>query len=490
MDVNELKADAAAGKLSVERLIDVIVAQQKRIEQLEAQLKSKNPTERLEQPYSERAEQKRKKPAKRKRPPLRRGRVSTAEKIKLAQRTEQVFPEETSASDCRLSHTRVAWRLENGRAVLVAYEIYRCGNQYGKPTGLIGRSEFGIEITVAIAYQVYCLGLSLDKACAVLSFFQQLKLRKSQADSLLSQLARNWESEFDNLCTLLANSAVVHCDETSWSINSVWAFLSDKLTVLFYGVHKDGDTLAQILDKEIFAGVLVSDDAAIYQGFSKAQKCWAHLIRKAIKLTLQAPGNETYRDFADRLLSLYNKAKRIAADGRLSEAGRQARVGLLDDELLALCADRWLDDSTDCGEVENDYRRLCNEIMRLMLVEELFTFVTNAGVEGNNNASERQLRDDALARKTGRTSKTAQGAKRQSIVSSVLQSIGKQLGEFTLDSVIKEAQRWIEQGRSCFSELANNQDFDQPEPSPHDGPPRALLDRLIIDADKCPAVVS
>jgi hypothetical protein len=83
--------------------------------------------------------------------------------------------------------------------------------------------------------QVYCLGLSIDKACSVMAFFQQLKLRKSQADALLNRLAAAWEGEFDHLCTLLANSAVVHADETSWSINSVWAFLNDKLTVLFYG---------------------------------------------------------------------------------------------------------------------------------------------------------------------------------------------------------------------------------------------------------------
>jgi transposase len=73
---------------------------------------------------------------------------------------------------------------------------------------------------------------------------------------------------------LLANSAVVHCDETGWSINSVWAFLTERLTVMFYGVHKDGETLEQILDKATFEGVLISDNAAIYQGFGKAQKCW------------------------------------------------------------------------------------------------------------------------------------------------------------------------------------------------------------------------
>ncbi len=248
----------------------------------------------------------------------------------MGERTESVFPEAISRDDCKLSHTRVAWRLENGRAVLVAYEIYRHGNRYGKPAGLIGRGAFGIEIIIAVAYQVYCLGLSIDKACAVLSFFQQLKLKKSQADALLSSLARTWESEFDSLCTLLANSAVVHTDETSWNINSVWAFLSDKLTVLFYGVHKDGGTLAEILDKETFAGTLISDDAAVYRGFSKAQKCWAHLVRKAIKLTLQEPDNEVYRHFADRLLEIYNSAKRIKADGRLKDSTRLARVAELD----------------------------------------------------------------------------------------------------------------------------------------------------------------
>ena len=107
-------------------------------------------------------------------------------------------------------------------------------------------------------------------------FFQGLQLTKSQADSLLNQLARSWENDFDSLCMLLANSAVVYSDETSWSrpllrsgARSVWTFLTDKITVMFYGVHKDGDTLQQILDKEVFDGVLVSDDASrrLYPAF-------------------------------------------------------------------------------------------------------------------------------------------------------------------------------------------------------------------------------
>lgn len=479
MDVQQLKDDAAAGKLSVEKLIDVIAAQQahmaaqqQRIAELEALVKSKHPTERLDQPYSEQAEQKRKGSAKkRKRKPLRRGRISTAEKIQLAERTERLYPEGVSVDQCKFSHARVIWRLESGRAVLVAYEIHRSGNRFGRPPGVIGRGEFGIEILVALAYQVYCLGLSIDKACAVLSFFQQR-----------NQLAKAWEREFDSLCTLLANSAVVHTDETSWSINSAWAFLSDKLTVLFYGVHKDGDTLAEILDKETFAGVLVSDDAAVYQGFTKSQKCWTHLIRKAIKLTLQDPESEIYRHFADRLLEIYHAAKRLKADRRLLDTTRQARVAELDDELLELCAARWWDDDTSGTEVENDYRRLCHEIMRLMLAQELFVFVIEAEADGNNNAAERQLRDDALARKTGRTSKTPRGAKRRSIITSVLQSIGKQLDQFSLAAVIAEASRRLSARRSCFAEQIERRGLDTPDSESPTGR-ASLWDRVILHAD-------
>ena len=480
MDAEQLKQDVAAGKLSVEQLLNIIVAQQEQIRQLQEQLNTRNPTQRIEQSYSERAEEKRQRANKKKRRgkrPLRRGRVSTADKIKLAERTEQVYPSGIDPPACKFSHTRVAWRLENGRAVLVAYDIFRQGNDYGRPPGLVGRSEYGMEILVALGYQVYCLGLSIEKACQVLSFFQQLDLSKSQADSLLNQLARCWESEFDTLCRLLANAAVVHCDETSWSINSVWAFLNDQLTVLFYGVHKDGQTLKEILDKDLFAGVLISDDAAVYQGFSRSQKCWAHLLRKAIKLTLQAPGNPTYRSFADRLLEIYRKARRIAADGRFGIAGRQAKVGELDDEILELCLARWIDESTSDSDVENDYRRLCSEVMRLMLDQELFVFVTVEGVPGNNNASERQLRGDALARKTGRTSKTPSGAKRQSVISSVLQSIGKQLGRLTLGGVIAEVQNWIDEGKSCFTRCMESSGLSPPTSED------SLLDRLILNAD-------
>ncbi len=492
MDVEQFKDDVREGRIAADRLVDLVVtlqrelqAAKRRIEELEKKLGGA-PTQKVAEPFSVRAEERRqeargKKP-KKKPKPLRRGRITTAEKIARAERTEKVFPADVSQDDCKLSHTRGVWRLEDGRAVLVAYEIYRGPkNQYGKIPGALGRSEFGIEIVVAIAYQVYVVGLSFDKVCLLMNFFQSLKLKKSQADALLNQLSRQWESEFDVLCTLLGNSAVVHADETSWSINSVWAFVSEKVRLLFFGVHKDGETLGQILDPATFAGIVVSDDAAVYANFTQCQKCWAHLLRKAIKLTLLEPANAEYRQLTDRLLEIYREACRVQCDRRLSDAGRVKKVAALDDEILELCGPVWSADLPPSDGPADDYRLLMNELMRLMLRQQLFTFVTAAPVEtpggevvpvaGTNNEAERTLRSPAMSRKTGRTSKTLRGARRQTILHSVLESIRQHLPEFTLGTVVAAITRWSQKGRSCFSELVESLGLKSPE--------RPVLDAVL-----------
>lgn len=500
-EIERIKEDVLHGRIDVERLITVIVTLQRRLDETTRQLEAAKqriaeleqqigPTAstKVDEPFSMRAEERRQeargKTKRRKQRPIRRGRVTTAEKIRQAARTEKVFPAGVPESDCRLSHTRPVWRLEDGRAVLVAYQVYRGPkNQFGKVPGTLGRSEFGIEIVIAIAYLVYVVGLSFDKVCLLLNFFQNLRLRKSQADALLHQLSRHWSGEFERLCTLLANSAVVHADETSWSIHSVWAFLSEKARVLFFGVHKDAMTLREILNPATFGGIVISDDAAVYANFTHSQKCWAHLLRKAIKLTLLEPSNAEFRRFTDRLLEIYRRACRVQQDQRLSAAGRARKVVELDDEILELCGGVWFAELPKGVGADDDYRLLCNELMRLMLERQLFAFVTAAPVTGaqgatqpvagTNNEAERTLRGAATARKTGRTNKTPTGARRQTIIVSVLESLRNYLATFTLTTVIAEITRWFESGRSCFAELADKLGLSTTSTTP------SVLDRLL-----------
>jgi hypothetical protein len=501
LPIDQLKEDVRRGRVAPERLLDVIAqlqqalqtaqqqlqAAQQRIEELEKKRGGAPPTK-LDEAFSMRAEEKRqeargKKKSKEKKA-KQRGRLKNAMKLAQAQRSEAIYPKGVDRDRCKLSHVRPVWRLEKGQAVLIAYEIYRGPNkQYGQIPGVLGRSEFGMEIFTEISYLVYTAGLSFDKVCMLLNFFQNLSLSKSQVDALLYQLARHWEHEFDVLCVLLSNSLVVHADETSWSIKSVWAMLSEKARILLFGVNKDAETLKMLLDPATFEGLVFSDDAAVYAHFTEAQKCWAHLIRKAIKLTLQAPDNTDYRALADGLLEIYHQARQVKRDGRLSQAGRASQVTDLESRIFALCQKTWDLNLAPLEGLANDYRLLINELMRLALSEQLFQFVTAEAVwqpngaakpvDGTNNEAERVLRGPGAARDSGRANKAPRGTRRQTILTSVLESLRVYLPTFTLSNVMAEMKRWWKTGCSCFTELLRQLGLMVPE--------KSILDRLYPD---------
>jgi transposase len=403
------------------------------------------------------------------------GRRPTPLKFAEAQCFEDVFPDGVPRADCQPLRERAVWRLRAGRAVRVGYRIFgRPGGPEPPIPGVTPRCEYGIEILVVLAFLVYVIGLSLDKAGAVLAFFCQLPLAKSQADALLRQLARHWEGEFDRLCELIAHAAVVYLDETGWKVGSagcsLWTFAAAGQRVFLFGCHKDAATLDRILPPEVFRGIGVSDDAAVYRHrFGRAQKCWAHLLRKAIRLALLYPRKKKYQRFLDELLALYRDAKRAAGDGRLGAAGRQERVTDLETRLCELCLPYLGVTAAELPPPERDFRNLAEELTGRLLDEELFTFVLHPEVEPTNNLTERLQRGPALDRKAGRTSKTAAGARRRSVIVSVLESLRANLETFTLASVLEQVQRWMAEGVSLFARQCQALLGDTPPPVPDTG---------------------
>ena len=425
------------------------------------------PTTKLAEPYSLRSEERREQvlvdgesapgagSTKERQRSARRGRVATSVKIEQADVVEEIIPEGFSKRQCERVRTRVVWRIREGRAVRVAYELWRGpGGEEPSIEGVSASSEFAREIHLSVAYLSYIVGLSLDKICQLMKFFWQLDVSKSQANALLTQLSREWEAEFDTLCTLLAHSAVVHADETSWSFNSVWALLSEQSRLMIFGCRKDAETLDILLPKATFEGVLCSDDASIYRGFTKAQKCWAHLLRKAIKFTLLDPENATYRRVLDELLAIYRAAKGHSLNPLLTATERTANVEQLTRRLCQLLGEFIIDEAPPLvGTLARDFHNLMHEFSRLALDEELFTFVMHPAATGTNNEAERSLRPAALDRHTGRTSKTPSGARRRSILVSVLESVKLHLPQFTLESLLTEITRWHNTGQSLFADL-------------------------------------
>ena len=432
----------------------------KRLAQYEPEVwyEGKRPSSDSETPsasYSMNAEEKRRSGRRRKKKSP--GRQHTEVKFALAERTEPVYPEGVNPADCRLVRERAVWRLEDGKAMLIGYRIF-AGPDGKEPRipGVTPRCEYGIEILVVLSFLKFVIGISLDKSCAVLGFFCGLSLSKSQADALLRQLAKHWESEYDTLCDLIAHAAVVYMDETGWKVGdekcSLWLFASQLHLVFLFGCHKDAATLDKMLPPDVFDGIGVSDDAAVYgERFKQAQKCWAHLLRKAIRLALLYPRKKRYQRFLDELLALYRDAKRAAADGRLHEAGKKQRVLELEDRLAGLCRRYEHETTPDMKPHEREFANLIEELARLLMAEELFTFVLVADVDPTNNLSERKLRNPAMDRDAGRTNKNEAGAHRRSVIVSVLESLRANLAKFTLANVLDEVKRWMREGISLFA---------------------------------------
>ena len=106
--VKRRKGEVRPGRIDAARLVDLVVTLQRhlqearrRIEELEQKLGG-SATIKVEEPFLLRAEEQRQeaggKQRPQRKPPQRRGRLRTAEKVALAERTEQFFPAGVAAN--------------------------------------------------------------------------------------------------------------------------------------------------------------------------------------------------------------------------------------------------------------------------------------------------------------------------------------------------------------------------------------------------------
>ena len=398
------------------------------------------------------------------------GRRSNDAKRDLVEHQYDIFWADADRKQCVFHREQFAWRLIDGRAVYLGYNIHDLpdSKELPLPTGLRNsRSEYGIEIILTLAFLHYWIGVSLDNAREIMRFFTGLELSKSQADSLLSQLAADWDQQYDAIAELIALSMIVYIDETGWKVGKrscyTWAF-STAMHVLFRCGVGRGKAEAEKVLGQFFAGVGVTDDYAAYKSlFSKHQLCWAHLIRKAIKLALMHPDIKHYATFLDELCSIYQRAVRHRRDGRL-HVGRATKARELEEAIRSLCTRHGETIDEDATpDHEATFIRLQNELVDNL--DCLFVFVEHPEVESTNNRSERNVRREAEIRKGGRTSKTPAGARRRGVIMTVLASLQTRFAKFTLDNLLSEVQRWLAEGRSIFeSELAELQKANPPPP--------------------------
>jgi transposase len=119
------------------------------------------------------------------------GRYKKEQKNSQVNEREEVYPEGVNKGDRIVHRQQYVWRIINGQAKYVCYNIYAMPDSLELPSvpgTRNSRSEYGLEIILTAAFLHYWTGVSQDNACNILKYFTGLELTKSQANSLLNQL--------------------------------------------------------------------------------------------------------------------------------------------------------------------------------------------------------------------------------------------------------------------------------------------------------------
>lgn len=265
-------------------------------------------------------------------------------------------------------------------------------------------AHIGPRARLLAGYARAHLGISLGKTQHLLHDYFGLTVSRAGLLGHLRWGGKLFAPVVQRLWELLRASPVVQGDETGWRIDGqpawAWCFRDPRLALFLIERRRNRAVLRQALG-ESFAGTLVSDFYAVYDGLAcSKQRCLVHLLRELVKLREHLPA-PSVRAFIQPLIVLFQDALRLGKErGTLAEkafATRRRRVLDRFDDLLLNCRSR----HPECLRIWKRLFRHANE---------LFTFLDDPRVPPDNNGTERDIRSLAAARNDGGTHRAAWSA--------------------------------------------------------------------------------
>ena len=256
--------------------------------------------------------------------------------------------------------------------------------------------------------------LPLRVICSLLETFHGLKLSQGEVVRVLDLVASKAQASMERLLEELRSSVVVHGDETGWREDGengyLWSFSAAGVHYLVRRKGRGSEVVREVLGEE-FSGVLVSDFYSAYNFLDcPHQRCWAHLLRDVQELVERHPDDGDLMRWAGAVKDLYLEAKATSQRAKgLPKGERVAARQAFEDRLLELVAPYL--------KADVPQRVLCGRIDRFLA--ELFTFVELPMVPADNNAAERALRPQVMARKTSGGTRSRKGSNTKTTLASM-----------------------------------------------------------------------
>jgi transposase len=289
--------------------------------------------------------------------------------------------------------------------------------------------QVGPEALTLATHLTKQMGISHQRAAQVLEWGYGLQVSRSAICRALTRLGKKAEPTYQELQAAVRQSLVNQMDETGWRVAAhlewLWVCVSAEVTLYAILPGRGFAQAASILGDD-YAGFLGHDGWQPYYRFLDAfhQTCLSHLIRRCKDMIQAAAGwagrfPQTVIEILRDGLALRDRYDRQ----EISWHGLQVATGRLAADMNRLLA--------------KAFRNPANRRLAKHLRHEqpwLFTFLHCPGIEATNNAAERALRPAVVARKTWGGNRTADGAKTQQTLISIIATC-RQQGKDSFDRI-------------------------------------------------------
>ena len=248
----------------------------------------------------------------------------------------------------------------------------------------------------------------LQKTAAGVGF----DLTRSGILGIVNRTADSMEWVYDIIGMKLKGEDVLNIDETTWKVNSIlwyiWVFCNKKMAY-FHPVKSRAAKVLEMVLGEDFKGIAICDFYAAYNILKRTQRCLVHLLKDIKKERAVLKNNKQLKIFDQMIKTFISKGLEISK----MPNGNDKQISI---ENLK----KYFSRITKLKPAKGTMGTLIKRIIKYR--DDIFRFVENEEVEYHNNRAERQIRPTVISRKMSFGSHTADGAKRNCILHSIIET--------------------------------------------------------------------
>ena len=291
-------------------------------------------------------------------------------------------------------------------------------------------SQLGPDAHAAMAVLNKELGLSHGKVQRCFELLFGIPVARATSAHSVIRTGRRCEPAYEEIRSAVKASPWVVPDETGWRVGgrNAWLhlFVAERATCYEIDPGRGHDVAERLLGLQ-WSGTLIHDGWAPYDQFTNAghQQCLRHLQQRCQRILSTAVGGAVH--FPRTVLELVDIAFAVRRD---YQAGLLSDDQMVDEGLGLACC---LEELVQGRFSYEPNRRLAKHLDRHLM--EWFWFLIDPDIDATNYRAEQAVRPAVVNRKVWGGNRTWNGARPQSVLSSVLRTC-TQMGRSGFDYLI------------------------------------------------------